>query len=84
MATSSLKVKNAVGRLPEGATREAPEDGRFMSLPEAMNQGRELTSAKKDFSDYLYRTRKVTLFEAGEEIGGQFNNAKLIPGKADA
>jgi 2,4-dienoyl-CoA reductase (NADPH2) len=29
------------------------------------------------------RGHKVTLFDAGEEIGGQFNVAKLIPGKEE-
>ena len=43
----------------------APEaDARFEPLPESMNQSRELNGARADLEDYLYRTRRITIFEA--------------------
>ena len=36
----------------------------FEPLPEAINQARELTSARKDLADYLYRSRQITLRHA--------------------
>ncbi len=53
-----------LGQVPEGATESTPEDGRFSPLPDAINQPRQLISAKKDFADYLYRSRQITLLEA--------------------
>ncbi len=53
-----------LGRVPAGVGPDAPAEGRFAPLPESINQSKELTSAKKDFADYLYRNRKITLFEA--------------------
>ncbi|MDX1393540.1 MAG: type IV secretion system DNA-binding domain-containing protein [Gemmatimonadota bacterium] len=43
----------------------APEDGaRFAPLPDGLNSARELAGARKDLEDFLYRTRRITLFEA--------------------
>jgi len=53
-----------LGRKPDGAESQAPGEARFAPLPEAMNQKKEFSSAKKDLADYLYRTRSITLFKA--------------------
>jgi hypothetical protein len=47
---------------PAGGAPEA--DARFEPLPESMNQVRELSGARADLEDYLYRTRRITIFEA--------------------
>jgi len=54
--------------LPEPVPADAvPEEGAvFAPLPESMNQARELTAAKRDLADFLYRSRRITLFEASE------------------
>lgn len=44
---------------------DSPEDGAiFEPLPESMNQARELSSARSDLEDHLYRTRRITLYHA--------------------
>jgi hypothetical protein len=48
-----------------GRSGASPEEGAaFASLPESMNEARELASSRGDLEDFLYRSRRITLFEA--------------------
>ncbi len=52
----------ALGRAPDAAD-PAPDVG-FEPLPESLNERRDLTAARSDLEDHLYRTRTLRLFHA--------------------
>ena len=63
--TASGSRWDAAESLAAAPAADAPEaDARFEALPESMNQAREVSAAKADLEDHLYRTRRITLFHA--------------------
>jgi len=63
-ASGAIRWDEAVS-LAAPVTDGSPEaDARFEPLPESMNQDRELSAARSDLEDYLYRSRRITLYHA--------------------
>jgi len=57
------RVEDCAAELDRLEARPAPEAS-FVDLPPAASQSKSYTKWKKDFDDYLYRNRKLELFES--------------------
>ena len=60
----AIRWDTAVSIVPPPAGAEAEEEAGFEALPATLDQARDLSAARSDLEDHLYRTRTLALFRA--------------------